>query len=143
MKHNNLLLTGQERLSAELLIPTSKNTCKSRKKDVTQTGNNFRHNEIPSKLGISNANKLPMKKNPSRVIQPIETKNHYWPLETEESPTENKNTRTDKPTTTITAKQNAIDTATQDTQKSNDKKESDTPDKRKLSVTVILGDSMG
>ena len=84
-----------------------------------------------------------MKKNPSRVIQPIETKNHYWPLETEESPTENKNTRTDKPTTTITAKQNAIDTATQDTQKSNDKKESDTPDKRKLPVTVILGDSMG
>ena len=54
-----------------------------------------------------------MKKIPSRVIQAIETKNYYSPLETEESPTENENTRTDSPNTKITAKQNAINTATQ------------------------------
>ena len=84
-----------------------------------------------------------MKKNQSRVIQPIETKNPcYSPLETEASPTENENTRTDSPNTKVTAKQNAINTATQNTQNSNDKTESDTPDKRKLPVTVILGDSM-
>ena len=41
-------------------------------------------------------------------------------------------------------KQNAINTATQNTKNSNDKTESDTPDKRKLpvTVTVTLGDSM-
>ena len=42
---------------------------------------------------MSEANKLPLKKNSSRVIQPIETKNRYSPLGTEESPTENENTR--------------------------------------------------
>ena len=91
---------------------------------------------------MSKANKLPLKKNPSRVIQPIETKNRYSPLETEESPTENENTRTDSPNTEITAKQNAINTATQNLQNSNNKSESDTPDKKKLPVTVIPGDSM-
>ena len=60
-----------------------------------------------------------MKKIPSRVIQAIETKNYYSPLESEESPTENKNTRTDSPNTKITAKQNAINTATQNKQNSN------------------------
>ena len=54
-----------------------------------------------------------MKKIPAGVIQAIETKNYYSPLESEESPTENKNTRTDSPNTKITAKQNAINTATQ------------------------------
>ena len=82
-----------------------------------------------------------MKKNPSRVINPIETKNSYSPLETEESPTEDETTRTDSPITKVTTKQNSINTATQNTQNSNDKTESDTPDKRKLPVTVILGDS--
>ena len=57
---------------------------------------------------MSKANKLPLKKNASGVIQPIEIKNHYLPLETEERTTENKNTRTDSPNTEITAKQNAI-----------------------------------
>ena len=104
--------------------------------------NNIRLEEIPAKSGISKANKLPLKKNHSRVIQPIETKNRYSPLETEESPTENENTKSDSPNTKVTAKQNAINTATQNTQNSNDKTESDTPDKRKLPVTVILGDSM-
>ena len=41
-----------------------------------------------------------------------------------------------------TAKQNAITTATQNIQNSNNKAESGTPNKRKLPVTVILGDSM-
>ena len=83
-----------------------------------------------------------MKKNPSRVIQPIETKNRYSPLETEESPTENENTRTDSPNTKVTVKQNAVNTATQNTQNSNDKIASDTTDKKNLPVTVTLNDSM-
>ena len=142
LQHNNLLITQQERLTTELLTPTGKNNCKGRNKDVIQTENNIRQEEIPAKPGMSKANKLPLKKNPSRVIQPIETKNRYLPLETEESPTENENTRTDSPNTEITAKQNAINTATQNLQNSNDKTESDTTDIRKLSVTVILDDSM-
>ena len=72
----------------------------------------------------------------------METKNRYSPLGTEVSPTEKENTRTDSPNRKITAKQNAINTATQNIQNSNDKTESDTPDKRKLPVTAILGDSM-
>ena len=79
-----------------------------------QTENNNWQEEIPVKPGMSKASKLPLKKNSSRVIQPIETKNCYLPLETEESPTENENTRTGSP-------------ATQNLQNSNDKNESDTP----------------
>ena len=66
-------------------------------------------------------------------MQPIETKNGYLPLKTEESPAENENTKSDSPNTKVTAKQSA----TQNTQKT----ESDTPDKKKLPVTVIRGDS--
>ena len=62
-----------------------------------------------------------MKKNLSKVIHPVETNNCYSPLETEESLTGNENTRTDSPNTKITAKQNSINTATQNTQNSNDK----------------------
>ena len=62
LQHNNLLLTQQERLTAELLTPTSENSCKSRKKDVIQMENNIRLEEIPAKSGISKANKLPLKK---------------------------------------------------------------------------------
>ena len=91
---------------------------------------------------MSKANKLPLKKNLSRVIQPSETQNRYLPLETEESPTENGNTRTDSANTKITAKQNVIHAATQNIKNFNDKTESDTPDKRKLPVSVIQGDSM-
>ena len=81
-----------------------------------------------------------MKKIPSRVTQTIKTKNYYSSLESEESPTENKNTRTDSPNTKITAKQNAINTAAQSKQNSNGTP--DIPDKRKLPVTVIIGNSM-
>ena len=104
--------------------------------------NNIRQEEIPSKSGICNANKLPLKKNHSRVIQPIETKNRYSPLETEDSPTENENTKPDSPNTKVNGKQKAINTAAQNTQNSKDKTESDTPEKRKLPLIVILGDSM-
>ena len=69
-------------------------------------------------------------------MQATETKNCYSPLETEESPTENEIQELTQQT------QNAINSATQNTQNSNDKTESDTADKRKLPVTVILGDSM-
>ena len=69
-------------------------------------------------------------------------KNRYSPLETEESPTENENARTDSPNTKVMVKQNAINTATQDTKNSNAQTESDTADKKKLPVTVKLGDSM-
>ena len=50
------------------------------------------------------------KKNQSRAIQPIETKNCNSPLETEESPTENENKRTNSPNTKVTTKQNAVNT---------------------------------
>ena len=76
LQHNNLLITQQERLTTELLTPTSKNNCKARNKDVMQTENNNRQEEIPAKPGMSKTNKLPLKKNPSTVIQPIEIKNH-------------------------------------------------------------------
>ena len=85
MQHNNLLLTQQERLIAELLTPTSKNSCKSRKKDVIEMENNIWLEETPAKIGIFKTNKRPMKKDQSRVIQPIETKNCYSPLKTEEN----------------------------------------------------------
>ena len=62
MQHNNLLLTQQERLTAELLTPTSENSCKRRKKDVIQMENNIRQEEMPTKSGICKANKLPLKK---------------------------------------------------------------------------------
>ena len=68
LQHNNLLLTQQERLTAELQIPTNENSCKSGKKDVIQMENNIRQEEIPAKSGISKTNKLPLKKNHSRVI---------------------------------------------------------------------------
>ena len=89
LQHKRLLITQQERLTTELLTPTSKSNCKPRNKDVMQTENNNRPEEIPAKPGMAKANKLSLKKNPPRVIQPIETKNRYLPLETEESPTEN------------------------------------------------------
>ena len=62
LQHNNLLLTQQERLTAELLTPTSENSCKIRKKDAIQMENNIRQDEISAKSGIYKANKLPMKK---------------------------------------------------------------------------------
>ena len=77
--------------------------CKSRKEDVIKMENNIRQEEMPTKSGISTANKLPLKKNHSRVIQPIETKNRYSPLETEESPTENENAKSDSRNTKVTA----------------------------------------
>lgn len=83
-----------------------------------------------------------MKKSPSRVIKPIETKNLYSTLESEESPTENGNTRINSPNVKVTARQNAVNTATQNMPNSNDKTENETMDKRNLQVTVILGNSM-
>ena len=53
---------------------------------------------------MSKAKKSPLKKNPSTVIQSKETKNCYSPLQTEENPTDNGNTRTDSPNTKATAK---------------------------------------
>ena len=81
-----------------------------------------------------------MKKSPSRVIKPIETKNLYSTLESEESPTENGNTRINSPNVKVTARQNAVNTATQNMQNFKEKTESDTLENRKLPVTVILGD---
>ena len=79
-----------------------------------------------------------MKKSPSRVIKPIETKNLYSTLESDESPTENGNTRINSPHVKVTARQNAINTATQNMQNFKEKTESDTLENRKLPVTVIL-----
>ena len=106
--------------------------------------NNIWQEEIPQNQEFLKSMKKikPMKKIPSRVIQPIETKNRYSPLETEESPTETENARTDSSNTTVMVKQNATNTATQNTKNSNDKTKRDTPDKKKLPVTVTLGDTM-
>ena len=79
MQHNNQLITQQERKTTELLIPTSNSNCKGRNKDVIQTEDNIWQEEIPAKPGMSKANKLPLKKLSSSVIQPIETKNRYSP----------------------------------------------------------------
>ena len=68
LQHNNLFLTQQERLNAELLTPASENRVKSRKNDVIQMENNIRREKIPAKSGISKANKLLFKKNHSRVF---------------------------------------------------------------------------
>ena len=83
LQHNNPLPTQQERPTTELLTPTNENSCKSRKEDVIQMENNIRQEEMPTKSEISKANKLPLKQNHSRVIQPIETKNRYSLLESE------------------------------------------------------------
>ena len=83
-----------------------------------------------------------MKKSPSRVIKPIETKNRYSTLESEDSPTENGNTRINLPNAKVTARQNAINTATQNMQNFKEKTERDIPENRKLPVTIILGDYM-
>ena len=81
-----------------------------------------------------------MKKSPSRVIKSIETKNLCSTLESEESPTENGNTRINSPNVKVTARQNAVNTATQNMQNFKEKTESDTLENRKLPVTVIVGD---
>ena len=47
------------------------------------------------KPGMSKADKSPLKKKPSEVTQPIETKNCYLPLQTEEKPTDNRNAITE------------------------------------------------
>ena len=60
------------------------------------------------------------------------------PLETEESRAENENKRTDSPNTEITAKQNTINTATQNLQNSNEKTESDKRKLKLLSYLVVL-----
>ena len=128
-----------------MLTPTSKNSCKAKSKDVIQTENNIRQEQIPAKPVMYKFNKRPLEKNPSRLIQSIETKSRkikLKTLKTEESPTENKNTRTDSTNTEMTAKQNAINKATQNLQNSNDKTKSETPDKKKFPVTVIFGDYM-
>ena len=138
LQHNDLLITQQERLTTQLLTTTSESSCRGRNKDVMQTENNIRQEEVFAKTGMSEGNKSPS----NRVIQSIETKNCYSPLETEENPTENGNKTTYLPNTKITAKQSAINIAPQNIQSFNDKAEKDTPDKRKLLVTVILGDSM-
>ena len=91
--------------------------------------------------GMSKANKSSLKKNPSRLIKSIKTQTRYSPLKTEENPNDSKNTRTNSLKKVI-AKQNPINTATQNMQNSNDKAEIDTLDKTKLPVTVIVYDSM-
>ena len=129
MQQNIVLITQQERLATELLTSTSKNSCKNKNKDVIQTeNNNIRQGEIPAKPGLSKAIKSPLKKNPSGVIQQIETKNRHSPLETEENPTDNgkprtdsRKTRADSPDKKVTAEQNAINITTQNIQNSNDK----------------------
>ena len=57
--------------------------------------NNSWQEENACKTRMSKANKSPCKKKPSEVTQPIETKNRYSPLQTEEKPTDNGNAITD------------------------------------------------
>ena len=44
---------------------------------------------------MSKADKSPLKKKPSEVTQPIETKNRYLSLQTEQKPTDIRNAITD------------------------------------------------
>ena len=60
-----------------------------------------------------------------------------------EKPTNNGNVTTDSLNKKTTARQNASKATTQNIQNSSDKSEIDTSDKRKLSVTLIRGYSMG
>ena len=53
LQHNILLITQQERLTAELLTSTSENSCKSRNKDLIQTENNIPQEETPAKSAMS------------------------------------------------------------------------------------------
>ena len=62
MQYNNLLITQQERLTTELLTPTSENRCKRRNKNVIQTENNIHQEEITAKPGMSKGSKPPLKK---------------------------------------------------------------------------------
>ena len=87
---------------------------------------------------MSEANKSPLKKESSRVIQPkslLTIRNWGEPNWKQKYKKWFTNTK-------VTIKENVVNTATQNTQNSNDKSESDTSDMRKLPVTVKLGDSM-
>ena len=61
----------------------------------TNGNNNIWQEEMTAKPGMSKTSQSPSKENPSKVIQPIETKNCYWSLETEENPTKNGNVTID------------------------------------------------
>ena len=73
-------------------------------------------------------------------MQLIETGNWYSPLQSEENPTDNGRTRTDSPDTKVTAKQNSVNTTTQNVQSSNNIKWY--KGRRKFPVTAIIGNSM-
>ena len=86
----------QEGLNADLRTRTRENNSKGRIKDVIKMeNNNSWQEEMHVKPGMSKANKSPLKKKSSEVKQPIETKNCYSPLQTEEKPTDNRNTITE------------------------------------------------
>ena len=102
-----------------MLTATSQNSCKNKKNDVVETEDNIRREETHAKSGMSKVNKSLLEKNPYKVMQPIETENWYSPLQSEENPTDNGSTRTDSPDTKITAKQNSVNTTTQNVESSN------------------------
>ena len=89
----------------------------------TNGNNNIWQEEMTAKPGMSKTSQSPSKENPSKVIQPIETKNCYWSLETEENPTKNGNVTIDSLNEKATVKKKkkkkkkALNTANQNTQK--------------------------
>lgn len=84
----------------------------------------------------------PLNENPSGATEPVETKNRYAELESVDFPAINRKETTKSLKKKVTAKQNVINTVNQNIQNSNDRSERETSDKKKLPVTVVLGDFM-
>ena len=83
-----------------------------------------------------------MNENTSRTKEPVETKYRYPTLETVNAPTDKGNLRSDSLNKQVTAKENSMNTTNQKIPSSDDKSDCKPPDKKKLTVFVLLGYSM-
>ena len=83
-----------------------------------------------------------MNENTSRTKEPVETKYRYPTLETVNAPTDKGNLRSDSLNKQVTAKENSMNTTNQKILSSDDKSDCKPPDKKKLTVFVLLGYSM-
>ena len=84
----------------------------------------------------------PLNENTSRTKEPVETKYRYPTLETVNAPTDKGNLRSDSLNKQVTAKENSMNTTNQKIPSSDDKSDCKPPDKKKLTVFVLLGYSM-
>ena len=84
----------------------------------------------------------PLNENTSRTKEPVETKYRYPTLETVNAPPDKGNLRSDSLNKQVTAKENSVNTTNQKIPSSDDKSDCKPPDKKKLTVFVLLGYSM-